>query len=1207
MSCTNPGNPPWPTTDGRGDWLSDESNPQAAVTDGSWVYLAAPGSEKGWAILAVDERGQKQWSVRWAVYPRCISLALEGDYLYALVSGPQLTDDSRVYKGGDNAIGRALLLCLDKRTGQYARFSAQAGGAVKPATWPYRHQQSKLWDLIRENNFRPSTYAGQLRYCDAEVGETTNALGIAAAGGRLYLSLFYEDKLLVLDAETAEKIEEIPVLAPVGLQALPSGKLLAVSGEQVVEVDPATQAVRPVITENLEAPFAVTTGPGGDIYVSDWGSSFQVKVFSAEGQLVRTIGKSGGRPWVGAYDPGGLLLPRGIAVTDEGKLWVAEDDGSPRRVSVWDARSGEFLREYLGPAIYGGGGILLDREHPETVYALGTQFHLDFKQKTYSPVATVFRRTSRDRPYSLNGSNGLSRVLDQPVRHYQGREYVISENRHHGLTILMRRGEEFVPVAAVGVLSRPSYRNDDGTSQLVWDSDLGYHVLPGWWPEFFRDKIGQDYTWSDLNADGLVQAEEMIWRDTLTRGQDQDPAQVMEWYVPWSDGLGPDWSIYVGGFCRNATTVYRLDVQGWTEAGVPLYDPHTAKLIIQRPLLNTRNTAGYVNAIHVSQDNELFVSYNVSRRALGDFAPKGTVGLACYDREGNLKWQLPAPSDQSAKALWGNGFCGEVTVPGIGSIIGLWNWWHNYRGYLLTADGLYVAGLLNTETRIGPEAAWSESYNVVYQTSDGQVYFINGANDAHHLFRLRGLDQGGRFSARLELTPAEVARAVEFRQQPPPEEKHQPLIRVAQHRREVVVDGNLGEWNLDYGVTLQESPAQRARVALQHDRENLYLAYQVQDDTPLLNRGEDWQRLFITGDCVDLMLATDPYADLYRREAAPGDLRLLLGVFQDEPIAVLYRPAVPGTEEPTVFMTTRIDQVRRLASAQVAYQRGAGSYTLEARVPLSELGLAELPPALRGDVGVIFSDESGRDRVLRLYYYNQDTAMVSDLSTEARLQPDQWGAIELEGAAGPNLLKNPGFEEGFAEDRKDGWFIMDQRNGAEAVITPDECYSGRQCLLLRQTEKPRVDRDKALTLEWSDFVKSVNGGEGGGFILVQQDVPVTPGKHYSLRLHYRTEGGLFENRRREENRGYAAFQVWLFWYGPPPGPEQKHIWVINRRSEAPEWTLLENARTSGEQTLGASYVAPAGATYVGIRLQMPVASARVPRVWVDDVEFLELD
>ena len=105
----------------------------------------------------------------------------------------------------------------------------------------------------------------------------------------------------------------------------------------------------PLITSGLVAPDSVATDKNGDIYVSDWATSFQVKVFDPTGKFVRAIGKEGGRPWVGKWDANGMLVPRGIAVTDEGKLWVAEDDGSPKRISVWDSKTGALTQRLYRP------------------------------------------------------------------------------------------------------------------------------------------------------------------------------------------------------------------------------------------------------------------------------------------------------------------------------------------------------------------------------------------------------------------------------------------------------------------------------------------------------------------------------------------------------------------------------------------------------------------------------------------------------------------------------------------------------------------------------------------------------------------------------------------------------------------------------------------------------------------------------------------
>ena len=328
VTIVNPGTPPWPTADGRGDWISDEAATQAVVTDGTRVFLAAPGSEKGHAIVAVGPDGKRLWGYDEAAYPRCVSLALQGEYLYALFSGPELNASSGDFHG-NNAVGRAFLVCLDKRTGAPARFSTQRP-ELRIATWPYVDRTVGLWDLRVHKTFTPANYEGQTRYFANDVGEATEAVGIAATADRLYIAMLTQNQVLVLEAATGKQVGAIPVPQPVGLHALPDGRILGISAGKVVSIDPAAQTVTTVVDHDLAAPHDVTTDSAGNLYVSDWGDSFQVKVFSAQGRLLRAIGTRGGRPWVGRWNPNGMLLPRGIAVTDAGKLWVAEDDASPK-------------------------------------------------------------------------------------------------------------------------------------------------------------------------------------------------------------------------------------------------------------------------------------------------------------------------------------------------------------------------------------------------------------------------------------------------------------------------------------------------------------------------------------------------------------------------------------------------------------------------------------------------------------------------------------------------------------------------------------------------------------------------------------------------------------------------------------------------------------------------------------------------------------
>ena len=240
MSVANPGNPPWPTPDGKGDWLSDEYDPQAAVTDGKWVYLAAPGSELGYSIIAVDETGQRQWGIRSTSDGRAVSLALNGNYLYAIYSGAELTDGTRAFTG-KNGIGKAVLMCFDKRTGKPVQFTLKQPNQVV-ANWPYRNDYTWLDELRNNRSFTPAVYGGQPRYFHADVGETTNALGLAAVGNKLYLSLNYDNKLLVIDAAAGNQPVRRSRSTVRWACVLSIRTILAVSGKQVVKVDVADQS-----------------------------------------------------------------------------------------------------------------------------------------------------------------------------------------------------------------------------------------------------------------------------------------------------------------------------------------------------------------------------------------------------------------------------------------------------------------------------------------------------------------------------------------------------------------------------------------------------------------------------------------------------------------------------------------------------------------------------------------------------------------------------------------------------------------------------------------------------------------------------------------------------------------------------------------------------------------------------------------------------
>ena len=94
-------------------------------------------------------------------------------------------------------------------------------------------------------------------------------MGMTHRDGKLYISSYLTDAVLVVDADSGVTEAEIGIPGPCGLAFDAEGRLLAVSGKEVVVVDPATGSTERLVG-GLEAPLALATDPQGNLYVSDW-------------------------------------------------------------------------------------------------------------------------------------------------------------------------------------------------------------------------------------------------------------------------------------------------------------------------------------------------------------------------------------------------------------------------------------------------------------------------------------------------------------------------------------------------------------------------------------------------------------------------------------------------------------------------------------------------------------------------------------------------------------------------------------------------------------------------------------------------------------------------------------------------------------------------------------------------------------------------
>jgi hypothetical protein len=173
----------------------------------------------------------------------------------------------------------------------------------------------------------------------------------------------------------------------------------------------------------------------------------------------------------------------------------------------------------------------------------------------------------------------------------------------------------------------------------------------------------------------------------------------------------------------------------------------------------------------------------------------------------------------------------------------------------------------------------------------------------------------------------------------------------------------------------------------------LYAAFQTGDAGALSNAGGDFRYLFKTGGSLDLMIGTDSEAPRDRQAPVAGDLRLLVTRVQGRTRAVLFRPVAArasglrGVLYQSPVGKVKFDEVADV-SDRVALAGRGGDF--EFSVALEVIGLRLGDGAeLLGDLGILRGD--GAQTTERVYWNNVDTNLVSDIPSEARLQPGRWG------------------------------------------------------------------------------------------------------------------------------------------------------------------------------------------------------------------------
>ncbi len=303
--AANSGQTPWDYPAQTGNWGGDHGEPFTAAADKDRVYLGWNAAEAGKALVVCDLDGKVIWRHSRGGIGGARAIASEADTVYVVDRDP-------------------VIYRLDRATGKYTTWKGSDSADLELTKVFDNDQQS------RDDRF-----------------------SLTSGAGKLYLGSKLADQVVVLDAATGAVLKRIGVPKPLAVTLSPSGQLFVLSeGTKVLSFGSDLGTPKTAI-DDLTAATALAVDGKGQIYVGLGNPDNQIKVFSADGKAIQAIGRPGGRAIEGPWTPDGMRFVDGMTLDSAGKLWVMENDRSPKRVSVWDAQSGKLVREMFGCTSYG--------------------------------------------------------------------------------------------------------------------------------------------------------------------------------------------------------------------------------------------------------------------------------------------------------------------------------------------------------------------------------------------------------------------------------------------------------------------------------------------------------------------------------------------------------------------------------------------------------------------------------------------------------------------------------------------------------------------------------------------------------------------------------------------------------------------------------------------------------------------------------------
>ncbi|WP_283434753.1 hypothetical protein [Neorhodopirellula lusitana] len=969
----NPGTTPWETAPGTGAWGADHGPPSLIASSGDWSIIGWHFAEGGSGIIGVGPDGRKAWGEKRGA----LALAADESHVYAIASGWHSS---------------GTLIRLGKSDGSYQPFVLD--GVQRPF-------ELKIQDLLDGggSNGKAGSEPSRTSTKDAfELGHDAKSQhGVAALAvyaDRLALAL--PSGVALLDAQSAEFQQAVQLPGMTMLAFGQDGGLLASDGSKLLHWNPKSGKVTQRPTPGVTKITALAVDNQGNTLVFDTGPDQQVKAFTPDGKQIYAVGKPGGRPNHGIYDPRAMHAVHSIAVTSDGKLWTVENSDSPRRVAVWN-RDGGLVHDYIGNSGYAGHSGYLHATDPNVAFIGNVEMALHRSNEPNAgryQVKRILWDPNADKHEAFPLWPIKSHWFSSPYHFFSDasgkrREYLFVHASHSFDAVYMPRGDHWQPVSA-----------------LVKLSELPNVIRENVFPDV-TDKAG--LIWNDANDDGAIQRDEC---EIATEG-----LPLKRVATDWGRRPGADLSLYSNGGSVTGDHPVRYQPDHFTPNGAPVY-----------------RLAG-IKQLDLVDEGDLMPVPGENRLLMLSFKgfPNKTTGMISVDPDtSEIQWTYPnlypsvhgshrAPMPKPGLTIGPLRILGTADVGGdAGNVFALRG--NLGQDFYFTTDGIYI-GAMFQDTRL-PAPSLPDTESELREVSlnqftgggepfsgwmgkhdDGKVRVLTSmARQAVMVAIVEGLDTIHRTEPMTLKVDRQMLAQAELMQK---RSSNHSSIQLAQQYTIKRIDSSpmssQGKPDKPWAkipvldIASSSSPyTGQAQIA--YDTESLYLRYDVKDTSPWINDGKDFKRLFKTGDVIDFQIATNSQAAKDRVEPEIGDMRVLIAPFGNSNVAVLMQPLVAGEPDasqshqyvspvqPRLFQRVALIQEARIQSTRLS-----DHYVVEAAIPFASLGFTpSVGTPLRGDLGFISSNESGNENTARTYWGNQQTNLVNDEPAEAWLYPVHW-------------------------------------------------------------------------------------------------------------------------------------------------------------------------------------------------------------------------